>query len=262
MLIVWAAVLVTLIFAWIFFLPMFMVGFLLSIPFFTIALPISLLIAGGVFLAFDHIKESTIRDILTSAPYHMWFGKIHVPIPEGKYLICCHPHGILCTAAIVGIHFRPKSKTLIAVAPIVFLVPVIGWIAKHLGAIPATYHDILKGLETTSVILLPGGVPEIIASERKQQYTKRWGFLKCAQKANVDILKIKTDTHYELLPMPFYDTRMYIAQHYNVPITFPWVFGWCGSWIPQPKPITPKVKRFQYIKGHSIEQNRIKYYIV
>lgn len=260
MLILWAVSIIFLLFAWIFFLPIFMLGFILSIPFFTIALPVSLCIGAGIFFAFDHIKESSIRDIISSAPYRLWFGDIRVPLPDGKFLICCHPHGVLCTAAIVGIHLKPNSKTLIAVAPIVFMVPVIGWIAKHLGAIPATYNDILKALKTTSVILLPGGVPEIVALERKQEYTRRYGFLKCADHAQVDILKIKTDTHYELLPIPFYNFRMYIAKHYNIPITFPWVFGWYGTWLPQPKPIVPNILQFTYNKQDNLETNHRNYY--
>ena len=261
MLFLWALLIVLLLFMWIFFLPIFLVGFFFSIPFFVVSLPISLMIAAGIYLSFGQIKESSLRDIIASCPFEKWFGPIDIPIVQERHLICCHPHGVVCTMALIGIHLRPKSKTLIAVAPIVFAVPVIGWVAKHLGAIPATYNDILTGLKTTSVILLPGGVPEIVAMEKGKQYMKRWGFLRCAKEAKVDILAyIGKEQYYTLLPMPLYDLRMYIACRYNVPIVFPWIFGWYNTWIPKRNRIHTEVRRFHYQYEDTLEQNRLAYY--
>lgn len=261
MLFLWAILISLLIFMWIFFLPIFVIGFTLAIPFFVVALPLSLLIAGGIYLSFDNIKESSLRDIVASAPFHRWFRRIHVPLDLSKHhLICCHPHGVLCTMAIVGIHLKPKSKTLIAVAPIVFTIPVIGWIAKHLGAIPATYKHIVSALQETSVILLPGGVPEIVSHEIKQSYTDRIGFLKCARQAGVNIYSvIGKQRYYDLLRMPFHGIRMHIAKTYNLPAVFPWVFGWYGTWMPLRNPIEPTVKYFEMDRG-DIKETRKRYY--
>lgn len=261
MLFLWAILMISLLFMWIFFLPIFLLGFIFSMPFFLVSLPLSLVIGGGIYLSFGHIKESTVRDIISSCPFDKWFGHVDIPIPKKVHLICCHPHGVICTMALVGVHFRPQSKTLIAVAPILFAVPVLGWIVKHLGGIPATYQDILTGLQSTSVILLPGGVPEIVSMERNEQYTDRWGFLRCAKEAKVDILSLSTtNQHYTLLPMPLYDLRLYIAKKYNIPIVFPWIFGWYNTWVPKPVPIRPHIKRFQYNNSDTIEENRIAYY--
>ncbi len=262
MLFLWAIAMIVLIFMWIFLLPIFVVGFLLSIPFFVVALPVSLAITGGIYVSFDHIKESTIRDIISSAPYEKWFGSIEINIPEGRHLVCCHPHGLICTMAVFGIHFQPKSKTLIAVAPILFAVPIIGWIAKHMGAIPATYEDIGKALQHTSVVLLPGGVPEIISTERQLQYTQRWGFLKCVQNTNFNIIRVEgKERYYEVIKLPLYELRMFIAKKYGVPIVFPWIFGWYGTWIPKPKPIKPTITVFEYDKTKTLEENRKKYFL-
>lgn len=257
MLFLWAIATIVLIFMWIFLLPIFIVGFVLSVPFFVVALPVSLAIGAGIYISFDHIKESTLREIVSSAPFEAWFGEISVPIPAGKHLICCHPHGMICTMALFGIHFQPKSKTLIAVAPVVFVVPIIGWIAKHLGAIPATYHDIRRALEHTSVILLPGGVPEIVSTERGLEYQQRWGFLKCRD----TIVSVKgKESYYDMIPLPLYDLRLFIAKRYNIPIVFPWIFGWNGTWIPKPKAIKPTVQIFNYDNTKDLEQNRKAYF--
>lgn len=261
MLFLWALLMISLLFMWIFFLPIFLLGFIFSIPFFLVSLPVSLLIGGGIYISFGQIKQSSLRDIISSAPFEKWFGPIEIPIPKENHLICCHPHGVVCTMALVGVHLRPQSKTLIAVAPILFAVPVVGWIVKHLGGIPATYHDILTGLKSTSVILLPGGVPEIVAMEKGEQYRDRWGFLRCAKEAKVDILALSTtESYYSILPMPLYDLRMYIARKYNVPIVFPWIFGWCHTWVPKPVPIRPHISRFQYRRSDTLEENRVAYY--
>lgn len=215
-------------------------------------------IATGVYFAVDQIKESTMRNIISSAPVQKWFGEVSVKIPEGNHLICCHPHGMICTTAIFGIHFRPGSKTLIAVAPIVFAVPIIGWICKHMGAIPATYKSIKKGLKTSPVILLPGGVPEIVTASH---YKKRWGFLKISRDMNKQIVKVINDeTYYNTVNMPLYDLRLYIAEKFNIPIVFPWLFGWYGTWIPLPNPINPHISIFKYNKQHDVEKNRQQYY--
>lgn len=260
MLFLWVIALTALIFAWIFFLPMFIIGFLLAMPFFTLALPLSLIISAAIYLSYDQIKQSSIRDIISSAPFDRWFYNIKIDLDlTDHHLICCHPHGILCTVALIGVHFRPKSKTLIAVAPIVFTVPIIGWIAKHLGAIPATYDSILKGLYNTSVILLPGGVPEILCTERDVHYTDRLGFLRCAKRANVKIYAIVNEKkYYSLVSMPFYDVRMFIAKKYNVPIIFPWIFGWHGTWLPKRIPILPKT--FEFTVQDNIHDARKEYY--
>jgi len=262
MLFLWAIIMVVLIFMWVFFLPLFLLGFLFSVPFFVVALPLSLAIGAGIYLSFDQIKESSIRDIVSSAPFEKWFGSIRCDIPSDKnYLICCHPHGVICTMALCGIHFRPQSKTLVAVAPILFLVPIVGWIAKHLGAIPATYDAIQRALRTTSVILMPGGVPEIVSMEKNQPYEERWGFLKCAKQAAVDIIKVVgKQNYYTLQEMPLYELRMWIAKRYNIPIVFPWIFGWYNTWVPLPKPIWPDILTFTYCKDQSLEQNRERYY--
>ena len=247
MLFLWAICMTALIFMWVFFLPIFIVGFLVAIPFFTIALPISLAISAAIYLSYDQIKESSLRDIISSAPFEVWFQNIDINLDLTKnHLICCHPHGILCTAAVMGIHFKPKSKTLIAVAPIVFMVPIIGWIAKHLGAIPATYDAIIGGLKHTSVILLPGGVPEIICVEKEVHYTDRVGFLRCAKRAGVTIYAIVNEKkYYDLVPMPLYNLRLHIAKTYNIPIVFPWILGWYGTWLPKRFPIQPRWFEFQ-----------------
>ena len=250
-----------LIFMWVFLLPIFIIGFILAIPFFVTFLPLSLITGYYVYTSVGPIQSSKIRKFLSN-DYTHWFGKINIDlINHNNKLICGHPHGIICTSLLFGLHFKPGSKTLIAVAPLLFMVPVIGWMARHLGAIPATYNDIKQGLVNTSVILFPGGVPEIIGHEKGQHYIRRQGFLKIARDTNCDILAVyNSNKYYKQIVGPFYDLRMFIARRYNVPITFPWLFGW--YWTPLPKriPIEPECTLFSYDHKEKLDLNRENYY--
>jgi len=262
MLFLWACLICVLVFMWIFFLPIFVVGFLCSVPFFVFALPTSLVIGGTIYICYDHVKESTVRDIITSGMFEFsqfWFGKNCIDVPKKRALICCHPHGVLCTIALFGVHFRPKSKTLIAVAPLLFTVPVIGWLAKHLGAIPSSYESLKKALQHTSVVLIPGGVPEIVCLEEHEQYTKRWGFLRLAKECACPIISVcGTYNYYDLIQLPFYNVRKYYSNRFGVPIVFPWVLGWMGTWLPKRRPMEATVFEFQV--GEDIERSRQLYY--
>ena len=250
-----------LIFMWVFLLPIFIIGFILAIPFFVTFLPLSLITGYYVYTSVGPIQSSKIRKFLSN-DYTHWFGKINIDlINHNNKLICGHPHGIICTSLLFGLHFKPGSKTLIAVAPLLFMVPVIGWMARHLGAIPATYNDIKQGLVNTSVILFPGGVPEIIGHEKGQHYIRRQGFLKIARDTNCDILAVyNSNKYYKQIVGPFYDLRMFIARRYNVPITFPWLFGW--YWTPLPKRLTiePECTLFTYDYKETLDLNRDNYY--
>ena len=259
MLLLWALLSSTLLFLWIFALPILMVGVACMVPICLVFAPISMCITILVYYFVDPAKESSLREVLSAAPMEYWFGDIKVNVPEGNHLICCHPHGIVCTVAMFGIHFQPKSKTLVAVAPLLFAVPVVGWVAKHLGAIPATYTEIKKALKHTSVILMPGGVPEIVTYERKIPYVYRWGFLKCARDTDCRILQVSSDTrYYDTVSLPLYDLRLFIAKRYNIPMVFP--VGWFGTWIPKPLNIEPTITVFEYDKSATLDQNRRVYY--
>lgn len=251
-----------LIFMWVFLLPIFIIGFILAIPFFVTFLPLSLITGYYVYSSVGPMHSSKIRQVLSN-DYTHWFGKIDIDLINQKNkLICGHPHGIICTFLLFGLHFKPKSKTLVAVAPLLFMVPIIGWMARHLGAIPATYNDIKNALiGGSSVILFPGGVPEIIGHEKGQHYIRRQGFLKIARDTNCDILAVyNKNNYYQQIVGPFYDLRMFIARRYNIPIVIPWLFGW--YWTPLPKriPIEPQSTLFEYNYKETLDINREKYY--
>ena len=112
--------------------------------------------------------------------------------------------------------FRPGSNTLFAVSKWLFAVPFIGWLARHLGCIPATYKSITKALETNTVILVPGGVPELVSGE---WYTRRHGFLKIAKQMDIPIVPVLVDDyHYERLPFPLPYLQMYLARTFDLPV--------------------------------------------
>lgn len=249
------------IFLWVYLLPILFIGTIMCIPFFVVVTPLLLAIHASVmFLLKDElISEGTIRKIVNNIPYELWFGLIDemdtLPTP---HLICFHPHGVLCTGILVAVHLRPESDTVFAVSKFLFTVPLIGWLAHRLGCIPATYEHIESALETNHVILVPGGVPELISGK---EYRNRHGFLKIAKKLHVNIKPVYSSTKFfDLIPCPFEGLRMYIAIHYGVPIMFP-ILGWYGTWLPKRKPIKMKFcDAFVVDQEKSIEANRVEYY--
>ena len=248
------------IFLWLYLLPILLIGTIICIPIFIVITPILMTISLSVMylLKDELVPDGSIRRIVNNIPYHLWFGEIDtmetLPTP---HLICSHPHGVLCTGILFSVHFRPGSTTLFAVSKWLFTIPLIGWLAHHLGCIPATYEHIEKALQTHSVILVPGGVPELITGK---SYTKRYGFLKIAKKTNAMIKPVTTtNTYFDLIPCPLEGLRMYLAIHYGFPIMFP-VLGWYGSWLPKRNPIKMTFHDGFEVNDSSIEENRVRYY--
>ena len=248
------------IFIWIYLIPILIVGFVLCIPFFLIISPVLVFITATIlYLLKDEIfTGSSIRQLIANMPYTLWFGNIDkINLPKQPALITSHPHGFLCTGIIVSTHFAPDSNTILAVSPWIFTIPIVGWMAKHVGCIPATEKQMLNALKKSSVIIVPGGVPELVSHE---MYTRRHGFIRIAQKANVPILPIITQTtFYDHISLPFRSWRVYIAKQYGIPLMVP-PLGWCWTWIPKPKPVEMKqLDLFQDI-SNNIENTREKYY--
>lgn len=177
------------------------------------------------------VITSSLRTFFNSLPFDLWFESVsEVNIPTDRhYLICSHPHGIFCLGPLLTVHFKRESKTLFAVAPIVFKIPLIGWICGELGCIPCDKDSIKRGLKISSVILVPGGVPEIVMHERNELYTRRWGMFTF----KVPIIPLITlSRHYYLPKSPLYELRLFIARKFNIPVTFPYLFGWKNTWLP------------------------------
>ena len=247
------------IFIWLYLLPILFIGTIICIPFFIIITPIIMIITCTMayFIKDEIIPTGYIRSVVNNIPYNLWFGHIDdICAPAKPTLICSHPHGILCTGILFSVHFRPGSSTLFAVSKWLFYIPVIGWLATQLGCIPATYYNINTALKTNSVILVPGGVPELISGK---QYTRRYGFLKIAKKKKVPILPVTTkQTFFNRIPCPWESARIHIANKYGLPIMFP-VLGWYGTWLPKRRPIHMKTHPSRYIE-QDIEQERQTYY--
>ena len=228
------------IFIWIYLLPILFIGTLFCIPFFIIVTPPLMLISFTVMymLKDEIIPDGYIRNFVNNIPYHLWFGKIDdMPVLSRPHLICSHPHGVLCTGILISMHFRPGSTTLFAVSKWLFLIPFVGWVARHLGCIPATYEHIEKALDTDSVILVPGGVPELVTGKL---YTNRYGFLNISSRNDVPILPVITcNKYFDRFACPFEDIRTYLAIKLGLPIMFP-VIGWYYIWLPKRLPIKMK----------------------
>lgn len=248
------------IFIWIYLLPILIIGFVMCIPFFLVVTPFLMTVSATMIYIFKDriIPKGLLRKYVNNIPYEKWFGQIkHMPTYQCPTLICSHPHGILCTGILFSAHFRPGSNTLFAVSKWLFAVPFIGWLARHLGCIPATYKCITKALETNTVILVPGGVPELVTG---QWYTRRHGFLKIAKQMDIPIVPVLFDDfYYERLPFPLPSIQTYLARTFDLPMMLP-VVGEMYTWLPKRKPIKPKIFSEFEVVGHDIEEERIRYF--
>lgn len=245
---------------WVYLCPVLIVGTLVCLPYFLVVTPIML----GVSLLTVYLWHDTIiptgalRDLVNTMPYTAWFGAIDtVPVPSRPHLITSHPHGFLCTGILFSTHFRPGSRTVFAVSPWIFAIPVVGWVAHHLGCIPANEGSIRRALKSHSVILVPGGVPELVA---QAHYTRRHGFLRIAQAANVSILPVVTrSVHFVGVAAPWLSTRQWVAKTYGVPLMIP-MLGWYGTWLPRRVPIRLDIKPVFSVRSDDIEAERKRYY--
>lgn len=248
----------TSLFIWAYSIPILIILILFGAPLAAPLFAFAFFISSSLQLIYKKpIQHSWLRSFLNNIDLTGWFGKIdRVDLPEKAHLICSHPHNIFCLGALLCIHFQPKSKTLIAVAPLIFHIPLLGWIAAQCGCIPSSKQSITNALDARmSVILVVGGVPEVVTYERDEIYTNRHKFLQF----DAPILPvITTSKHYYVPKAPFYDLRMFIAENYRVPIIFPWVFGWMGTWLPDRKPITVKVLEVKKNRVHEEYFNEIK----
>lgn len=230
-------------FIWIWSLPLLIIGSIIMLPGFWI-LTFALFVIGTIIQFKEHSKiipDHWLRVILSDIPWYEWFPCNTLHFEEG--VIASGPHGILCCGTLAGIHFVKGSKTCMCIAPIVFYVPIIGMLARKLGCIPADYHHMKLALEMgLPVLVVPGGVPEIVMMESAddQLKFKRHGFLKIAAEvgAKVHAVHVQGECNtYKLVKGPFFHTRIYISWLLNIPIVMPIIIGYYGTWIPKRTPL-------------------------
>jgi hypothetical protein len=180
-----------------------------------------------------------------TVPWHTWFPCNVLEIPKEPCIITVHPHGVLCCAAVVGIHLVEGSETVFCVAPVLFYVPILGWLARLMGCIPATWDAMRSALDAGyPLIVVPGGVPELVLTEyrddRRFFLEKRFGFVKLAMVTRVPLFPVwargETAT-YRLVHGPWLDKRVWLSWKLNIPLVLPWFRGWYNLWIPRRVPL-------------------------
>lgn len=238
-------------FVWIWSLPLLIIGSLFMMP---AALGISFVcIFLGMFLQYSEHSmvqpEHWIRTYMSKISWNQWFPCNILHFDKG--VIAVHPHGVLCCGALAGIHFAPDSKTCMCIAPVVFYVPIIGLFARKLGCIPADRHHMTLALNKGyPVLVVPGGVPEIVMAEsgNDQKRFERHGFLRIAQEMNAEVHAVYAQGEcntYKMFKGPFFETRIWISWWLNIPLVFPILLGWYGSWMPKRVPLLLKTLKIE-----------------
>lgn len=187
------------------------------------------------------IINSFIRKSIQYLNLKRWFSNVSFVNKQDADFIIGHPHGILCCGMVVY-HFESEN-TVFAVAPILFHIPIFGWLARHMALIPASKHMIKKALkENHKVILMVGGIEELLAhSQRKLYLQKRYGYVKIAKELKKSLIPVYTKGEYDTFynpPLPFLTFRQWLSNMLGFGIMFPWVFGWYGLWLPKRIPLS------------------------
>lgn len=233
-------------FCWIWLLPLLCIGFFFSVGWIVVFLPVSIIISlslqwwqhGQIY------AQHPLRRIMSMVPWYQWFPCTCLDIPDTS-VVAVHPHGLLCCGALAGIHFVPRSKTVFCVAPLLFYIPVLGWVMRVLGCVPARYDIMLQCLRTGhSVLVVPGGVPELVMAEQgdDRNWYVRSGFIRLANEADVPIQMVFVSgecSTFRMFQGPFHTARVQVSR--TIPLVCPIFWGWYGTWLPRRVPLLLKM---------------------
>lgn len=251
-------------FFWIWSLPILIAGFILCIPMAIMMLPICLAIS--LILQYYHhdaiLAQHPIRRWISHIPWHEWFPCNQLHFKE-QCIVAVHPHGVLCCGAIAGIHFVPGSSTVFCVAPILFYVPVIGWLLRVIGCIPATKIAMELALTNGhSLLVVPGGVPEIVLAETGDDSRRfaRHGILRLRPFVPIHIVFVDGEcSTYQMWQGPFLRQRVWLSWRLNIPLVMPFILGYYGTWLPrrqrlhlQTVRLTPRTKESYALRLKSL----------
>jgi hypothetical protein len=229
-------------FFWIWSLPLLCIACVFAFPTALVLLAASLALSLGMQMYYHEqiLARHPIRRWISKIPWHQWFPCNRLKF-DGPAVIGVHPHGLLCCGAVVGIHLVPESNTILCVAPILFYVPVIGWLLRVIGCIPARKPDMRLALKSGHALLVvPGGVPEIVLAETGDDRRRfpRHGFLNLRTGVPVVAVFVRGECKtYRMFRGPFLKQRVWLSWRFNVPLVMPILWGWYGTWLPRRVPL-------------------------
>ena len=139
------------IFAWLFVLPAYMFACMCGSFWLLCAFPFSYaasrrLVRNPVVFKYNHM----LRRLLSAVSWCDWFGADQVTANFNNCIICVHPHGLLSLGTLSMLHFAPGSRTVMAVTPLLFYIPIFGLLGPYLGLVPSTK----KGLQAVILSLI------------------------------------------------------------------------------------------------------------
>ena len=254
--------------AWLFVLPSCLFACLCGSFWLLCALPFSYaasrrLVNSAVVFKEDH----TLRQLLSAVAWHDWFEACAVPSDFGESIVCVHPHGLLSLGTLSMLHFVPGSRTVLAVAPALFYIPIFGLLGPYLGLVPATKKGLQAVLKSErTLLILPGGVPEIVCAEAAECtlfIKRRMGLFKLAFEAGRDLQIIILEGEeklYRPLCLPSLKQRIWLSWATNLPFMLPWFGGYYGTFIPRPIPLKARLLKLVEVSKATSLFDLKKYY--
>ena len=213
-------------FLWIWALPLLIMGCFFMIPICIFLLPATIVITWSLqWWHGDHIVvHSFVRNLFT------YFNSQHPAKnpthPTHPTIYAAYPHGILSLGPLVNLHFVPNSNTVFCIAPLLFYIPILGWCLQWCGFIPATEYWISKALkEKYTLIIVPGGVPEMCLPKNQVFLKKRWGIFRIAKKFDTPIIPCFSPEEHDTFAqfkLPFLKQRTWLAWKTNIPCIIPY----------------------------------------
>ncbi|KAG6579790.1 Diacylglycerol O-acyltransferase [Phytophthora cinnamomi] len=175
--------------------------------------------------------------------------------PTKKYIFGFHPHGILVLSriAVSGRNFVdvfPGIKTRLLGASAMYYVPLGRELCLWMGGVDASRSTGEKVLEEgSSIIVYPGGVPEIFKTDPISRVTelvlkKRLGFIKLAMNNGADL--VPTFVFGENMWNPPKSVINFFRKTLGIPVLVFWGKFW---WMPK---APAKGKRYGLVYGKPI----------
>ena len=228
------------VFAWLFVMPLCFLAVACGAFWMLCLLPFSFALSRRLVRQPTVPKSSFLRKLLSAIAWRDWFSATPAPALFGRSIVCVHPHGLLSLGTLALVHFVPASNTVMAVAPILFYIPLFGLLGPSLGLVPSNKAGLLAVLKSDrTLLILPGGVPEILCGEEQKTLfiSPRVGLFKIAFHEGRDLQIIIVDGEermFRSLRLPFLKERMWLSWAFNFPVMLPWFGGCYGSFVPRP----------------------------
>lgn len=164
------------------------------------------------FQPYIHQVESNLRATFPVS------GKEHLVRPS---LLLWHPHSLMSVTSVIHNTFKVEDlSTKIATHSLFHMIPVVRDMFRYANAISADYATIKQTLATQSVIVMPGGVREIVEEPSPHVIyvglNKRTGVFRLALETGVPLVPVISYGENVLFPSIRNPFNKWLYDHFRI----------------------------------------------